>query len=273
MAFFLGFAHNTSRNVLHTEQAMVEETRAWPGKIYSHQRIDSTNAEAARMLRDGAAQGDFAVTAHAQSAGRGRMERAWSSEPNLGLYASIVCQPDVAAEQLPQITLVTAVAAAKAIRNFCHVDVAIKWPNDLYYQGKKLAGILTQTVWQTDAARPTVIIGIGINVHHEPEDFPEEIRSTAVSLKQITRETIDREGLLAALLDSFHSWREQWQQDGFATIRREWLALDCTVGKKVTLPESSGKKAQVTGISEFGELVLEDDTGKQFTIIAGDVVL
>ncbi len=252
---------------------MEQTTGAWQGKIYSYQSIDSTNAEAARMLRDGAAQPDFAVTARAQTAGRGRMERAWSSEPNLGLYASIACQPHVAAEQLPQITLVTAVAAAKAIRKFCHADVAIKWPNDLYYQGKKLAGILTQTVWQANASRPAVIIGIGINLNHGLDDFPEEIRSTAVSLKQITGATIDRDGLLAALLHSFHSWREQWQRDGFATIRREWLALDCTVGKKVSLPDSSGTKALVTGISEYGELVLEDVTGKQFTIIEGDVVL
>lgn len=241
--------------------------------VYSCRTIDSTNAHAIRLIEGGAGGDEFAVTAAEQTAGRGRMERVWVSKPGLGLYLSIVSRPCVAVENLPQSTLVAAVAAVHALRARCDAPVSIKWPNDLYYDGKKLGGILTQTKWGAPGARVSVVVGIGINCNHVVDDFPPELRTTATSMRAITGVPIDGEILVPALLDSFQCWRRCWEEDGFAVVRREWLSLDCTVGKRVSLPEHPDRKAVVTGISEYGELVLKDDSGEEHTVIAGDVVL
>ena len=139
--------------------------------------IDSTNTEAKRMVADGF-KADAILVAHTQTAGRGRMGRSFYSPAQTGAYFSILHTLDTPLCDAVAITSAASVAVMRAIRTLAGIQTDIKWVNDLYYNGKKICGILTEAVSAGESIH--VIVGIGINL--DTADFPEELKAIAGSL-------------------------------------------------------------------------------------------
>jgi BirA family biotin operon repressor/biotin-[acetyl-CoA-carboxylase] ligase len=209
----------------------------------------STNDRARALAAAGAPHGTL-VTAGAQSAGRGRQGRTWSAPPGRALLMSLVLRaPD---RMLP-------LAAAVAVAQAAGPDAAIKWPNDVLLDGRKLAGILAE-------ARPQegwAVLGIGVNVAVRPEDLPEELRPTAATLGLEPR---DVEPVLARLLGALE---EALALDPPALLDA-WRARDALRGRDVAWAEGAGRAA---GIDGDGRLVVELADGGRTALEAGEVHL
>ena len=156
------------------------KSRARKLQIVLLDRIDSTNNEAKRMLADGFC-GDAVIIANEQTNGRGRLGRTFYSPKNTGIYMSFIIQTELPLSDAVTVTTAASVAAARAIEKVTGIIPGIKWVNDIYINGKKVCGILTEAVsdFETATAR-SVIIGIGVNI--STTDFPDEIKSVAASL-------------------------------------------------------------------------------------------
>ena len=170
---------------------MLHQNIGW--RIYKVQSVDSTNSEAERLIRSLGINDahQLAVVADMQTSGKGRRERNWFSPPGAGLWCSAALVPEIQIEHLAQLTLVAAVAVSDAVEALTGARLGIKWPNDLLHEGKKVCGILTETVPlpqgddESDTERTPVVIGIGVNLNQREEDFPAELRDAATSLALI----------------------------------------------------------------------------------------
>jgi BirA family transcriptional regulator, biotin operon repressor / biotin---[acetyl-CoA-carboxylase] ligase len=215
-----------------------------------HRLTDSTNERGRALAAAGAPHGTL-VTADAQSAGRGRQGRAWSSPPGSALLMSLV---------LRELQDVLPLAAAVAVCDALPVECAIKWPNDVWIERRKVAGILVEGRPQEGWA----VLGIGLNVTTPSHAFPDELRDTATSLALAGVETTP-EGVLAELLPSLDGWVAASRRDVLAA----WRALDALRGEPVRWDGGDGTAA---GIDDSGALLVETGGG-HVSLEAGEVHL
>jgi len=236
--------------------------------------IDSTNTEALKQARLGAEEG-LCIVAGQQTAGRGRHGRTWVSEPDAGLYFSIVLRPKIESQFLPLITLMTGVAVHDTLAEL-GIAADIKWVNDLHVDGKKISGILAET---TDTPKGlAVIVGIGINI--KSSNFPPEIADTATSIEENVRaaplsvQTAEAVTLTHALTkfisyfyDILHS------NDGPATIIDEWRKRSTYFsGKPVRVVlENEALEGITDGLEPNGALRVKRNDGTLTIVQAGDV--
>jgi BirA family biotin operon repressor/biotin-[acetyl-CoA-carboxylase] ligase len=226
-------------------------------------RVDSTQTVAFALAADGAPDGTV-VVADSQAAGRGRRGRAWLDEPGASLLASIVLRPRLEPARLPGLSLAAAVAVAEALTRTAGVSPRLKWPNDVLVNGRKLAGILLET--RLSGERPTTILGVGVNLSQRV--FPAEIGQRATSVWLASGRLVDRDSLLAALLDALGDWRRRLERQGFAPVRARWRALADTLGRAVTVDGVSGVAVDVDA---DGALVVVDGDGRRRRVVAGEV--
>ena len=207
--------------------------------IHVYQSVPSTNTLLKSWAEEGAAEGCVAV-AEEQTAGRGRRGRSFYSPKGTGLYLSILLRPKQHAEAALQITTAAAVATAEAIEQVSGLPCEIKWVNDIYREGKKLCGILTEASLDVESGGLNyAILGIGINALPPAGGFPPELRGIAGSVFEGRGEADLRCRLAAALLDRFAGYyRELGSERCFEEYRRRSLVL----GKRVTV--FSGGEAQ-----------------------------
>ena len=227
--------------------------------------IGSTNAESLRLARSGE-RGPLWVVARSQTAGRGRSGRTWVSEPG-NLYASLVLGNPAAAERLPELSLVTALAVHDAVAGRIPglaSRVMLKWPNDLLIDRNKFAGILVE------GEAGNVAIGIGVNCVHHPAgtDYPATDLATAGV-------RTSPEGLFALLSAAMVTRLGQWDRGaGFAAIRTDWLARATGLGKPIRVRSDGGElSGSFEGIDDTGRLVLRKPDGTMQTVSAGDVFM
>jgi BirA family biotin operon repressor/biotin-[acetyl-CoA-carboxylase] ligase len=243
-------------------------TRLTP-TILRFDSLPSTNTEAARQASLGAAEG-LCIVAREQTAGRGRRERAWVSPKDAGLYFSVVLRPRLEAREWPLITLAAAVAARNALEEACALRADIKWPNDLLASGRKLCGILAETV--ESAAGRAVVLGIGINLTNRA--FPPEILTSATSVEEETGRAPDPAQLLNALTHQLaRRYEELHACGGAALILREWEARSSYAhGRRVRVALAVETFEGITrGLEPDGALRVETDAGRIQTVRAGDV--
>lgn len=222
--------------------------------------VDSTNLVLRRMA-DEAADGT-AVAALAQSAGRGRSGRSFLS-PEGGLYLSMLLRPQLNASELPTLTAVAAVAVCRAIEALCAVRCGIKWPNDVVLQGKKICGILVESIWKDD--RPCAIVGIGVNANTDA--FPEELREIAGSIRQLTGQTLELEALAAALIGELDRQYELWLAERSAALA-EYRARCISCGREVLV---DGRRAMAEEVCEDYALLVRYDDGTRQAVRFGEV--
>ncbi|MCL2625511.1 MAG: biotin--[acetyl-CoA-carboxylase] ligase [Cystobacterineae bacterium] len=241
----------------------------WMGKNFFHwESLDSTNTQAKLLAQTTGCHGDV-VVCEQQRQGRGRRGRSWFSVSG-GLFFSVLLKPNLPLHCAPELTLVTAVALAKALREL-GAEVWIKWPNDLQVGGKKLVGILTELV--SDGKKTQgVVVGIGVNVNGREEDFPEDLRARATSLAAALGGLQSKACVLAVLLQHLESWFDLYASEGFIPIAAAWTALSSTLGQRVRLDLGNEvKEGEALHIDSTGALVLKGDDGQEFCILAGDV--
>src|SRR5215831_10759519 len=191
-------------------------TQIFGHSLYHFYKVDSTNAFATRLLNHGRKIVDGTVIiAESQTAGRGRLGRSWHSEPEAGLYFSLIFRPRVPPSLAPLFTLGAAVAMRAAIERDTRLDVDIKWPNDLLTGGKKICGILSEIQAEVDMVR-TMIVGIGVNVNHQK--LPEEIAGRATSLRMASGRIQSRLEIFAEFLEQFENIYRRFEAEGPSSI-------------------------------------------------------
>jgi BirA family biotin operon repressor/biotin-[acetyl-CoA-carboxylase] ligase len=230
----------------------------------------STNSLAMELAQQGAAEGT-AVIAEAQAAGKGRRGRSWVS-PQGNLYLSVVLRPAVPVYKAPLITLMGAVAVASAIRKHLGVPAAIKWPNDILIRGKKVSGLLTEMSAEPDRIRH-IVLGVGVNVNMDLSMLPPDIRSRSTTLAAAAGRSVDRAGLLKALLAELDHWYRCFLKKE-ADVLTAWQELNETLGKRVAVSGAGvSLEGQAVGVDVEGRLILRLDDGTVRQVAAGDVTI
>lgn len=218
--------------------------------VHFFEQTDSTSRRAFALALDGAESGTL-VVADSQTAGRGRLGRAWASPPGTNLYASLILRPPLRPAQAPLLCLAAAVGVAEAC------GAQIKWPNDvLAPDGRKVAGILAELHAEVDALR-FVVLGIGVNVNHAPPDVP------AACVAELRGGPVDRAALLGTLVAAVERRCAQVGPDT-AGMLAAWRLRSMTLGRAVRVGDVSGVAVDVR---HDGALLL--DSGH--AIVAGDV--
>jgi len=244
--------------------------RAFGRSLRLYDSVGSTQNEARSWAAAGAPHGAL-VLAEEQRTGRGRMGRVWHSPRGKGLWMSMVMRVGLTLEQAPHLTLVTAVAVCRAIRQATGTDARLKWPNDVLIAGRKAAGILVEL--ETAGPRmQALIVGIGISVNLEDADFPDELSAKAISLRQAAGERIDRTGLAVKVIHSLEEMVGFYLREGFPPVASLWEALSDTLGNQVSVATALGP---VTGtalrLDESGALVVRTDSGEERLLYSGDL--
>lgn len=232
------------------------------------EEVDSTNNEIRRMAESGAPDGTLAI-AEIQTAGKGRRGRSWTSPKGSGIWMSFLLRPDFAPEYASMLTLVTAMAVEKAIRQETGLDCQIKWPNDIVLDGKKICGILTEMSTEEDSIR-YVVVGIGINVN--TRDFPEEIRKTATSLAIESGHSVRRAPLAAGVLRAWEDFYETFKKTlDLSLLKEEYNSRLINMGREVRVLAPKGDYVGTSyGITDTGELIVETD-GERREVMSGEV--
>lgn len=236
-------------------------------------KVESTNEEAKRLAREGVEDGTL-VWAREQAAGRGRGGRSWVS-PRGNLYLSLVLRPECPPQRAAELGFVAAVglgtALASLVPPLCPVNY--KWPNDVLLGERKVAGILieTESGAQPQAGAPLewLVLGLGVNVQH----FPEDAEFPATSLRYEGAADVTVEALLGSFALYFLDWANRWMEDGFAPIRAEWKERGLGIGRKirVRLPRET-LRGKFIDLDADGVLLLEPEKGGGVRrITAGDV--
>lgn len=240
--------------------------------IYYEESVDSTQKIAHRLANEDAPEGTV-IIAEEQLLGRGRMDRRWHSPKYTGVWMSIILRPNLPPPKAPQLTLITAVAVVQAIEDFTDLTPQIKWPNDILINGKKVTGILTEL--QADADRITsIIIGIGINVNQQLEDYPQELHDVATSLSIESGKKLQRADLVKILLSKLENLYTLYLEKGFYPIKLLWESYAVSVGKIITARTISGSiHGKAMGITDDGVLMIEDEIGKIHYVYSADIDL
>jgi BirA family biotin operon repressor/biotin-[acetyl-CoA-carboxylase] ligase len=260
----------TADNPYHAIERRNPGTIGW--RIHYHREVGSTQEVAAQLAAAGAEHGT-AVIAEAQTAGRGRMGRQWHSPPGANLYTTIVLRPKIPIAEVPRLSLVAGVAAAQALDSIAPSMVALKWPNDVWLNGKKAGGIIAEAVSDADQHLKCVLLGIGLNLNLAAEDMPAELRLRATSVLIETGQRCDRVALAAALFSRLDNRYMEFEAQGFEAIRPAWERYSALGGKRVTVVDGAARQTGVVlGIDSTGALLL-DGGGATTRILAGDVTL
>ena len=238
-------------------------------KILRFESLPSTNTELSRLASEGAEEG-VSVVADEQTAGRGRLQRAWSSPKGAGLYFSILLRPKIATNYWPLITMMAAVAVYDTLGEACRLQADIKWPNDLLSGERKICGILAEAI-ETPSGR-AVIVGIGINLTENA--YPAELADVATSVSEATGRRADREALLTALLRRLTHWYSLLNESaGPESIVDAWTNRSSYAFGRVVQVSNGDDVWQGTtsGLERDGALRLRTASDEIKLIRAGDV--
>ena len=229
---------------------------------------DSTNNYAKDLARKGA-KNATAVIADCQTAGKGRMGRSFCSPHGTSIYLSIILRPETDMETCQLITSCAAVAAAQAIDKVCGTDVKIKWVNDLFYQGRKVCGILTEAVTDFESGDiEFVVVGMGLNICLEPELLPESLKEVAGALYQDQEEAeqTDRNRLAAMVVNELRKETKDLK------LSPDYVAHNMILGHQITITDgTSVRKAEALEICPDGRLKVREENGEETIFSFGEV--
>jgi BirA family transcriptional regulator, biotin operon repressor / biotin---[acetyl-CoA-carboxylase] ligase len=246
------------------------ETEEIGRSVYFFESVTSTQKVAKEYAMNGAKHGTL-IVADEQTEGRGRMVRKWYSPKGTGIWASFILRPDIQIQHAPQLTLLSAVAVVQAIKKVTHITPEIKWPNDILISGRKVCGILTELQAEEDRIQ-SVILGIGINVNQDKNDFSAEIIKKATSLKIELGKTVNRSSLIQSLCYYIEQLLHLYISEGFTPIKSLWETYAVSIGKRISARTVKGTFDGVAlGINNEGVLLLKQDNGDIVEIISADI--
>jgi len=238
--------------------------------IQVHAELPSTSDHVRELGFSGYPHGTV-VFAESQSAGRGRRDNRWASEPAHDLLLSILLRPEVKMECWPRLTTLAALALCRSIEETTSLLPAIKWPNDVYIHGKKTAGILAETFMGSSGA--FMVLGIGLNVN--TTSYPPELHGIATSL---TLEmaggpaTVDRQRLAVSLLRQLNLLLPLWES-GYETVVSEVRARSWLLGKPIrALIDGREVTGQASALNEEGHLLMQRADGSLLALTSAEQV-
>ena len=231
--------------------------------VRSYGPASSSSDLAKEALKSGVPEGT-AFLVSAQTAGRGRMGRAWSSEEGDGLYLSTCLKPTRPMQDWPSLSFLASLTGVKMVAEATGISADLKWPNDILVNGRKLAGLLLEV---SDEA---VIIGFGLNLRRAP-DLP-EAKHPPIDLSQITEIVPETEKLAEIYLTVLQPLYRLWQDEGPQAILDKWQAWSDPTGREMRVSvRESVIEGRCIGLDKQGALILEAPSGERHIITTGDV--
>lgn len=238
--------------------------------VHYFDTVGSTNTIACRLAIDGAGEGDV-VIADAQTQGRGRLERRWQSPAGRNIYMSLILRPAIEPAAAPQLTLMAGLAVAELFSEHCAGMVSIKWPNDILICGKKTCGILTEMKAAAGGV-DFVILGMGLNINMQPDEFDPDLRGAATSLAIETAKHHDRIEIIFGLFCLIEKWYKVFLAQGFPGLREYWLAYADLLGRRIKVVfKDQEQTGFVADIDTDGTIIMRDEKGAVSRVIAGDI--
>ncbi len=231
--------------------------------------VTSTNTVLKELAEAGGAQG-MTLIAEQQTGGKGRLGRSFYSPRGTGLYMSVLLRPEFSAEESLSITTAAAVAVAEAIEEVTGKRSLIKWVNDVYVDGYKVCGILTEaSVDFESGGLHYAVLGVGINVRVPEGGFSEDLRQVAGALYQSEPPSGTRAALAAAVLNRFFSYYQAMPGRAYLPAYRERSLL---TGRKVSFQRGNGRQTgRVLGVDDEARLLVKLENGEELAFSAGEV--
>jgi BirA family biotin operon repressor/biotin-[acetyl-CoA-carboxylase] ligase len=269
-----GYRLVSAPDALHADDllARLGATKVVGRDIRVFEETTSTNDVIEKLARDGVKEG-VVVFAESQTKGRGRLGRKWMSPTHKGLWFSVLLRPELSPQETTQLTVASATALRRAIKNVAGLAAEIKWPNDLLIGGKKVVGILTEMHAEVDRVRH-VILGIGVDVNQDAAEFPPELRKIATSLRIAAGEEISRAELATEILRELDFDYARICGGKFPAVADEWEAGCATIGKNVAVQMGARLiRGRAESLDDDGALLVRSEHGHLERIIGGDVTL
>lgn len=263
---------STPETITADEIRLGLQTKFIGQNIHYEESVETTQRIAHRLANENVPEGTV-VIAEEQLSGKGRMGRKFHSPKYTGIWMSLILRPNIPLSKAPQLTLLMAVAVVQAIEEVTGICPEIKWPNDILLNGKKLTGILTELQAEADRIN-SIIIGTGINVNQQDDDFPAELQPIATSLFIQKGEKISRAALTRSVFTNFEKLYTLYLEEGFYPVKLLWEKYAISIGKQIkarTLTTVIEGKA--LGITDEGVLQIEDEQGKIHQIYSADIEL
>jgi BirA family biotin operon repressor/biotin-[acetyl-CoA-carboxylase] ligase len=269
-----GYRLVSSPDALHADDllARLRKTKIIGRDIKVFEQTTSTNDIMEKLARDGVKEG-VVVFAESQTRGRGRLGRKWISPERKGLWFSILLRPALRPQETTQLTVASATALRRAIESETGLKPEIKWPNDILISGKKVAGILTELSAEVDRVKH-IILGIGIDVNLDADEFPADLKKIATSLKIEAGEIISRAELAVAILRELDFDYARIGGGKFSAVADEWESGCATIGKNVTVHIGDRKiRGRAESLDDDGALLVRTEHGHLERVIGGDVTV
>ena len=265
-----GYRLKLCPDILTNEEIKTYLNTKFIGRNIIHfDELDSTNSYAKKIADTLVGEGHVVIT-EKQLSGRGRMGRQWSSQNSNGIWMSIILRPRVSIFEVSKITQVAAAAVNMALNNL-GVETKIKWPNDLLINDKKICGILTEMNSEINVIN-YVVVGIGINVNNNKEDFSIDLKNIATSIKIETSKELKRNVLVAEILNNFEKLYEELNNNDFSRSLDICKKNSYVIGKEINLIKNQEvTNARAIDINNDGELGVEYTNGDRENIISGEI--
>jgi BirA family biotin operon repressor/biotin-[acetyl-CoA-carboxylase] ligase len=243
-------------------------------QLYLCGKVESTNATLGRLARSGAPEGTV-VIAEAQTAGRGRLGQPWFSPPDVNLYASVLFRGPLALKEAPVFSLTGGLALAEAVRD-AGATPAIKWPNDVLVDGRKVGGSLIECAARGDEV-DYLILGVGANLNVDLDALGAALgpaAADATSLRAATGREVDRDAFAAAYLNALDAWVRCYRGEGPSAVLEGWSGLDILTGRQVEIRGAGFRFiGRVAGVDVSGRLVVQDALGERRTVSTEEIVV
>ncbi len=241
--------------------------------IYCFNQITSTNDFAKKLLEQNAPEGTL-IIAEYQTQGRGRLGRSWLAPPGKALLFSLILKPETPMKKIGLVSLLASIAVAEAMESLVNVKPALKWPNDILLNNKKICGILLETVTNNFSDLCSfIILGVGINLTQQVEDFPKDIKATATSLLIETGQKIDRLNLLSTILSILEDKYLRFKNGEDTFIGQEWLQYCPFVNQSIYIKMNHDELRGIfAGLDQNGSLLLKDAANNIRKISYGEII-
>ncbi len=266
-----GYILHKAPDLLSPEEIVSCLETKWVGHHIHYLKSTVSSNEVGKGLADKGCADGLVVVAEEQSGGKGRLSRGWFSPRGGGVWCSVILRPPFMPYEASKCTLLAAVAVIQAVNKYKGVHAAIKWPNDVLLNGKKMVGILTEMSAEFGKIN-YIVIGTGINTNVPPEQIPEELKNLAISVADVAEEPIRRVQILADYLKNVETLYEIAIKEGFGPIFALWRKYSDTIGQavKVIAPDKIYFGTAVD-IDDDGLLIVKKEDGTLEKVIAGDV--
>ena len=247
------------------------DTRTIAGNILYFDSVQSTNLSAKKAAVEGAQDGTL-VVAEDQTGGRGRLNRTWVSPKGVNLLFSMIFRPNLPPQKVFRLNMTASVSLVEAVYELTSLRPGIKWPNDVFFGNRKLAGILTEFS-VTGETVDHVVVGIGLNVNMDPEQYP-EIRDVATSIRAELGHAVSRVELLGKILSRMDVWYNRLIQGEDHKLKTLWNSYSTIIGREVEVHSAEQTLCgRALTIDDEGALIVVAENGIEHRVVCGDLSL